>query len=168
MLTRIAFRNIFRQRRRSLLTAGTMITAFILLSLSLAVSDGSYNNIIRLFTEDHTGHVQLHRTSFLDQPQMSKTLPVKIPYVRELQQYIKEERHIIATTSRVKGPALLYAKDKSLPVQVIGINPPLEAKTSKLARKISSGIYLEACGTENKKPVMIGAAIAERASLALG
>ena len=41
LLGRLAFRNILRQRRRSLLTALMMVGGFVLSSISLGISDGT-------------------------------------------------------------------------------------------------------------------------------
>lgn len=49
MLFKLAFRNVMRQRRRSLLTLLSMGGGYLLLCLSLSLSEGSYNNIIDLF-----------------------------------------------------------------------------------------------------------------------
>ena len=49
MMFKIAFRNVFRQKRRTILTVLTMFGGFTLASISIAWSDGSYNNIIDMF-----------------------------------------------------------------------------------------------------------------------
>ena len=68
MLLKIAFRNIFRQRRRTLLTALSMFGGFVLCSFSIAWMDGSYANVIDLFTRNQLGHIQIHQAEYLDRP----------------------------------------------------------------------------------------------------
>ena len=63
---KIAFRNLFRQKSRTLLCGSSICGAFILFSISLGFSDGTYGVIIRMLTENHSGHVQIHHTGFLD------------------------------------------------------------------------------------------------------
>lgn len=54
-LAKMAFRNVFRQRRRSLLTGLTLVCGFVLLSLSISISDGTYDTAIETFTRFGTG-----------------------------------------------------------------------------------------------------------------
>ena len=46
MILRIAWRNIFRQRRRTILTVLTMCGGFTLSAISIGWADGTYNRII--------------------------------------------------------------------------------------------------------------------------
>ena len=67
MLTlKIAFRNIFRQRRRSLLTGLSMTGGFMLFAFTISLVEGSYSNIIEIFTLDNTGHIQIHKDDYAD------------------------------------------------------------------------------------------------------
>ena len=50
MMFKIALRNIFRRKRRSIITILTMLVGFMLAAVSIAWSDGTYNNIINLFS----------------------------------------------------------------------------------------------------------------------
>ena len=55
MLTfQIAFRNIMRQKRRSLLTGLSMTGGYMLFVLGYSLLEGSYGNIIDIFTLDST------------------------------------------------------------------------------------------------------------------
>ena len=49
-MIRMAFRNMFRQKRRSLLTALTMFGGFILGALAIGLTDGTFNGIVNAFT----------------------------------------------------------------------------------------------------------------------
>ena len=74
MLFKIAFRNVFRQRRRTLLTVLTMFGGFTLSSISIAWMDGSYNRIIDTFTRNRLGHIQIHQKDYRDKPSMKPDL----------------------------------------------------------------------------------------------
>ena len=68
LVLKIAWRNIFRQRRRSLLTILTMFGGFTLAAISIGWADGTYNRIIDAFTRNRLGHIQLHAVGYLDRP----------------------------------------------------------------------------------------------------
>ena len=74
MILKIAFRNIFRQKRRTILTALAMVVGFTLLSLTIGLSDGAYGNIISMFTRNRIGHIQVHRVGYLDKPSLYETI----------------------------------------------------------------------------------------------
>ena len=75
MLTfQIAFRNILRQKRRSLLTGLSMTGGYMLFVLGYSLLEGSYGNIIDIFTLDSTGHIQIHQDDYLDRPKIYKTI----------------------------------------------------------------------------------------------
>ncbi len=47
---KMALRNIFRQKRRSLLTALTMLGGFFLTAVAIGFIDGTFNGIVNAFT----------------------------------------------------------------------------------------------------------------------
>ena len=53
MIARMAFRNMFRQKRRSILTALSMGGGVALFAMALGMSDGSYDYIIDTLTRTH-------------------------------------------------------------------------------------------------------------------
>ena len=71
---KIAFRNIFRQKRRTLLTMLTMFGGFTLCSFSIGWMDGSYNYIIDMFTRYQLGHIQIHNQGYIDRPSLYDTI----------------------------------------------------------------------------------------------
>ncbi len=74
MLPKLAWRNIFRQKRRTFLTLMTMTGGFVLSSLSIGWMNGSYSSIILFFTNSRTGQIQVHHEGYLDNPSIYKTI----------------------------------------------------------------------------------------------
>ena len=72
LIWKIAFRNLFRHKSRTLLSGTSICGAFILFSISLGFSDGTYGAIIRMLIENHSGHVQIHSEGFLENPSLHK------------------------------------------------------------------------------------------------
>ena len=165
LIFKLAFRNILRNRRRSLLTLLSMGGGFFLLCITLSMSEGSYSNIINIFTQDHTGHVQIHQQDYLERPSLYKT----INNANLLLEQLSENQHVVAAAPRVYGPSLAYGKNKTFPAQVIGIDPIKEAQTTRLKSKVNQGEYLTNGMTkEGYFPAMIGYSLAKNLSLSLG
>ena len=86
LMWKLAFRNIFRQSRRSILTALSMTGGYVLCVLSFSLTEGSYNNVIKIFIEDHTGDIQVHSKDYLTRPKIHKNIDVKAAVERVLNQ----------------------------------------------------------------------------------
>jgi len=136
MLTfKIAWRNIFRQKRRTLLTMLTMFGGFVLASISIGWSDGSYNNIIDLFTRNRLGHVQIHRVGYLDRPALYKN----ISRYHEVGQVVEQTEGVEAWTPRLYSAGLVSVGEKSAGARIIGIEPGHENEATRFDKKIIRG-----------------------------
>lgn len=177
LIVKLAFRNILRNRRRSLLTLLSMGGGFFLLCLTLSMSEGSYSNIINIFTQDHTGHVQVHKENYLERPSLYKT----INHADEIITQLEQQPLVLGVAPRIYSPSLAYGKNKTFPAQVIGIDPDREAKTTRLENKISEGHYLarevinqvtnlegNQISTDSYFPAMIGFSLAKNLQLTIG
>ncbi len=153
MVARMAFRNIFRQKRRSLLTALMMVGGFVLSSISLGISDGSYSHFIDLFTRDHTGHVQVHRAGYLERPSLYKTFE----FPDKLGRVIEELPYVEAWSPRVHSVALAFRGPKTTGVQLVGVDPLREARTTRLKHKVRQGRFIAA---EPGPEMMVGEGLA--------
>ncbi|MGB0936264.1 MAG: ABC transporter permease [Colwellia sp.] len=158
----LAFRNILRNRRRSLLTLLSMGGGFFLLCLTLSMSEGSYSNMINIFTQDHTGHVQVHQENYLERPSLYKTINQANGLITQLEQ----SSSVISVAPRIYGPSLAYGKNKTFPAQVIGIDPKREANTTRLKSKVKQGSYLiDGTDSDGYYSAMIGYSLAKNLKL---
>ncbi len=154
LFLKMAFRNIFRQKRRTFFTALTMIGGFALACISIGWADGSYNNIIGMFTRGWLGHIQIHYKDYLDKPSIYKT----IDNYNEIGKKIMEIKGVKSWTARVYSAGLASFKDKTSGVSIIGIDPEKEDKTTDFHKKIINGDYFKA-GVKNQ--VLIGKGLAK-------
>ncbi len=153
LLLKMAFRNIFRQKRRTVFTALTMIVGFALAAFSIGWADGSYNNIINLFTKGWLGHIQVHYKNYLDNPSIYKI----IKNYNEIGKKIESIKGVVNWTPRIFSAGLVSLKDKTSGVRIIGIDPETEDATTKFHKKIIKGNYFKK-GIKNQ--VLIGKGLA--------
>ena len=135
MILKIAFRNIFRQKRRTILTALAMIVGFTLLSVTIGLSDGAYGGIIEMFTRNRTGHIQVHRAGYLDKPSLYET----IDGYATIGETIQGTAGVDAWTPRVYAAGLGSVGEKSTAVQVIGVDVAREIQATRFDRKVIKG-----------------------------
>jgi len=153
IILKIAFRNVFRQKRRSLLTIIMMAGGCFLFSLSIGVSDGTYSSIIDMFTRDHTGHIQVHKDGYLDRRSLYKT----ISNYKALGSEIETVPGVEAWAPRVYSPALAFIGAKTTGVRIIGIDPEREVRTTRLREKVKKGRFIS---STPRKEVVIGSGLA--------
>jgi ABC-type lipoprotein release transport system permease subunit len=135
LMYKIAFRNIFRHKRRSVLTALTMLGGFVLAAMAIGWADGSYQNIINMFTRNRLGHIQIHAKGYLDKPSLYKN----IDRVNQIGQKISQIQGVESWSPRLYSAGLASAGDKSAAVQIIGVDPERENATTHFDRKVTQG-----------------------------
>ncbi len=154
LLLKLAWRNVFRQRRRSLLTGLTMAGGFALLSISVGISDGTYDTAIQAFTSSATGHVQIHGRGYLEKPTLFNTFDD----VDEVGRRLAAVPGVRGWSPRVYSGALAFIGKKTAVAQVIGVDPVREAKTTRIAERLGQGRFLSPGAA---KEVMIGPGLAD-------
>ncbi len=135
MIFTLAVRNIRRQKRRTAFTVLTMVGGFALASWSIGIADGSYNNVIDLFTRTQTGHIQVHAGDYLDRPSLYKT----VDDYREVGAAIQGVPGVESWSPQVFAAGLGSVGDKSGALQLIGIDPVRESATTGFDRKVKEG-----------------------------
>ena len=161
MILKIAFRNIFRQKRRTILTALAMIVGFTLSSVFIGWSDGAYGNIIAMFTRNRIGHIQVHREGYLDKPSLYKTISDYSAVGKAIQTIAGVE----AWTPRVFGAGLGSVGEKSTTVQIIGVDVVRETETTRFDKKVIDGKVLDKTPSHE---AVIGKGLATTLSATLG
>ncbi len=166
MLTlKLAFRNILRQRRRSILTALSMTGGYMLFVFSISLLEGSWGGVVDIFTLDRTGHIQIHKDNYHRRPKIHKTITD-----RDLvESVLNNHDEVTGWAPRVYSAALAYGGDKTSPAQVFGIDPELEPRVTRILQKVSEGEYFDALPDEDGYfKAMIGRGVARTLGLGVG
>jgi putative ABC transport system permease protein len=135
VLAKMAFRNIFRQKRRTLFTGLSVGGGFALAAIFIGWADGSYDGIINQFTRTRLGQIQVHAAGYLDKPTLYKT----IPDPARIEPLLDRTRGVESWTPRVYAAGLASLGDKTAGVQIIGIDPDREERTTRMSRMIVRG-----------------------------
>ncbi|MBI1977222.1 MAG: ABC transporter permease [Candidatus Omnitrophica bacterium] len=160
-LLKLAFLNIGRNPRRSLITVLAVGVGLAALIFLWGFSDGTNNqmreNVIQLLT----GHIQIHATDF------ERTLApeLTIPERSQVLEQLKSIRSIQTVTERIKCEALIGTSEKSRGVLLTGIDPTGEKQVTSLADHIQEGEFLS---PEDTRKMMIGDRLAKKIQIALG
>lgn len=161
MIFKIAFRNIFRQKRRTLLTTLTMFGGFTLCSFSIAWMDGSYNNVIDMFTRNQLGHIQIHHTDYLDRPSLYRT----IDDFEAVGRAVESVDRVESWAPRVYSAGLASVGEKTAGVRIIGVDPKRETATTRFDKKIVEGPGFSDTTSSN---ALMGKGLAKRLGAGIG
>ncbi len=158
---KMAYRNVLRQKRRTLLTVLTMLGGFTLASISIAWSDGMYNFVIDLFTRTRLGHIQVHGAGYLDRPTLYNTVN---DFVAVGEQLDKVEG-VASWTPRLFSAGLVSVGDKSAGVRINGIDPAREIATTRFDKKVIDGRMFD---DSDNLEIILGQGLAENLKASLG
>ena len=161
MLLRLASRNLWRNRRRTLLTLSAMIVSLALLTLSLGVFSGMLVDVLESTTEQYHGHIIITKEGYLDDRDMYKNFFADPELINKLQQ----DEKIKGVSERLRGFGLVSHAESSYPAELLGIRPEMEQSVTKLHLQITAGSYLK---TEDTNGAVIGSALAKKLGIAPG
>ena len=163
--TKMAWRNIWRNPRRTILTIMAIAFACVLLIFMLSFQLGSYETMINTSVKIHTGHLQVQASGYQDQQEIR----LVIPNPQAVQRVLDNIPEIQAHTPRARAFALVSSPERAYGVMVEGVIPATEARVSTLSRIIRQGEYLDDRPTENGIPdALIGHLLARNLKVALG
>ncbi|MDZ7267676.1 MAG: ABC transporter permease [candidate division KSB1 bacterium] len=154
MVFTIALRNVFRQKRRTVLTALTLLGGMVLSALSIGLTDGTYATVIDLFTRTRLGHIQVHAAGYLDNPTLFKT----IADFQRVGGLIAKVDGVEGWAPRLYSAGLVAVGEKSAGAQIIGIDPRREVMATHFHRKIIAGRNFTA---DTAPQAMVGRGLAQ-------
>lgn len=158
MLTQIAWRNVLRSRRRTIVTIllSTITTALFI--FYMALMDGSYSKIFKDSVEMHPGYIQITHAQYRENPGYEYLLED----TTKLLERVKQVEGVAHVGVRFEGFALLASSEQAIGGAFSGIEPSVEPHISRLARSIVSGRYLRETDTNG---VVLGVKLANRLSV---
>ncbi|MFN7116165.1 MAG: ABC transporter permease [Saprospiraceae bacterium] len=160
MILKLAWRNIWRNRRRTYITAASILFAVLLASLMESLQKGAWNNMISNVVNFYTGYAQVHQQSYWQDQSLDKAIPFS-KILQNIPNDVKEVKNIIP---RIESFALASTGNTTTGVLVIGIDPEVENRMTKLQTRITQGNYLNI----NDKAALVAEGIAENLNLKIG
>ena len=162
---KMAWRNIWRNPRRTLLTVLAISFACVLLVFMLSFQFGSYATMINSSVRIHTGHLQIQARGYHQDPKMR--LVVQDPGA--VGSMLDRISGVEAYTFRANAFALVSSAERTYGVLITGIDPNREARVSTLAHTIQQGRYLSDQPAGDGMPhALIGRLLARNLKVTVG
>lgn len=157
----MAWRNVWRNRRRSLLTMAAIAFACALLVFMLSFQFGSYEAMINAAVKVHTGYFQIQAASYHEKREIQQVV-ADPGAVARLLDTVPE---VTAYTFRANAFSLASSDDRTYGISVTGIDPVREPGVSTLKTLVGDGAFL-AFG--DGPEALIGALLAKNLRVGIG
>ena len=158
---RLAWRNLWRQPRRTWLTTGAMVFSNMLLVFMMSLQFGMYSLMIDNALQVFTGHLQVQAPLYNDEKKMRQTVPDIVP----LANAIREELQSDKVAARGWAFALASSNDRSFGIGIYGVEPEFENNVSNIPGLTSEGRYL---GGNDAAEIVIGSVLARNLHVEVG
>jgi ABC-type lipoprotein release transport system permease subunit len=162
-LLRMAWRNVWRNRRRTMIAVIAMSLGLALMLFFDGLMGGSkqaiYGNTVKL----QGGNVQVHAPGYRERAKRLPLLPLADPGA--VVQAASAQPSIVAAAQRIETSGMLSSREGTMPTVITGIQPEREAPVSLIAEKIAQGRYLAA---DDEDVLLIGQAMAETLEVTVG
>ncbi len=156
MLLKIAWRNIWRSRTRSLVVIGAIVVGVWAVVFLISFSSGMVTSYINNAIENEISHIQLHHPKFQEDEEVQFILEDADKIVRDIQN-LKEVR-AVTSRSLVNG-MLATSKGGVRGIRAKAVDPIAEAKVTHLDEKIVEGKYFD---DSRGNKILIGKRLAEK------
>ena len=160
MFITLAWRNVWRNKRRSIITIVSISFAVLLACFMRSIQLGSYERMIENAARFYTGYVQVHQKGYWD----DKIIDNVFESDDALTSTVEQIPGVNVAVPRVESFALAAYGTKTKGAMVLGVDPNKEDQLTLLKKKIESGSYLEA----DDKAVLIGSGLAQYLKIGIG
>ncbi len=158
----MAWRNVWRNPRRTWLTVGAICFACMVLIFMLSFQFGSYETMINSSVKINTGHLQVQAAGYFDKKNMRRVINDPKPVM----QMISAIKQVEAMTVRANTFSLVSSEDRTYGAMIVGIDPAHEPEVSTLKQLIRKGEFLpEKTGSDR---ALIGSLLARNLKVVIG
>ncbi len=161
LVVRLAWRNLWRQPRRTWLTIGAITFSNILLVFMMSLQFGMYNLMIDNSLQAFTGHMQVQAPGFVDDHRMRQT----VPDVAGLAQSLRESLTLDTVAARAQAFVLASSEERSYGVAVIGVEPQFERNVSSIPGLVGEGRFFD---DRDAAEIVVGSVLARNLRVGLG
>jgi ABC-type lipoprotein release transport system permease subunit len=159
MLRSIAWRNLWRNPRRTLLTAATMALAVAFCIFMSSASAGFMHNLHEAVVDRSLGHLQIHHPDYPETMSPYDVVPDADSVVARLQ----EDPDVRTVAPRVQAFGMYAGKgDEASTGALVGVDPMAEAGLTKVNERLLEGVWLE-----GGRQAVVGYRLAKKLGLSL-
>ena len=135
----MAWRNIWRNRRRTLITIASIFFAMLLSLVMRAFQKGSYSHMVHNVVQSYSGYIQVQDKKYWDE----KIIDHSLAYSEDVINQINNIDNVTLAVPRLESFALASHLNNTKGVLVMGIDPDAEDQLTKISSKLTKGSLLK-------------------------
>lgn len=139
LLPAVAWRNLWRNGRRTWLTAGGIAFTVFLIVFSMSFQQGAYVQMIDNATALLSGHLQIQNRDYVEDKRIEQT----VADVSRLVNRLEGQPGVESVAPRVEAFALISAGERAFGAQVLGVDPERERRTVRFFDRVAEGRMIE-------------------------
>ena len=161
-LAKMAWRNLWRNRRRTTITLSAIVFGIFLSVVMMAMQDRNWADMIRLAARLGAGHVTYQHPEYIDSPTLSR--PVQ--GTDELKRLAAGNPRVIRVVERITGFNMLSTARDNIGAGFIAVAPEEEdEETLSLLEAVVEGEFFE---SSNDRGIILGERLASNLDVELG
>ena len=121
-LAKMAWRNLWRNRRRTYITLSAIVFGVFMAILMMAMQDRNWDDMIRLAARLGAGHVTIQHPEYLDSPTLTRT----VQGTDRLKRLAAEDERVVRVVERITGFNLLSTARENIGAGFIAVAPEQE------------------------------------------
>jgi len=161
LLLKLGWRNIWRNKRRSILTLLAIVFATLMTISMRGIQVGTYALNIKNSVEMFSGYLQIQKAGYQENPSLNKCFR----FNEEIRAAIESTEEIKSYTTRVNADGLISYKDISQGTAIFGLDPKTEGKTTRIMERINKGKFFD---TADSYDIVVGYKLLENLKAEIG
>jgi len=162
MLLRLAWRNLWRQRSRTLILISAVTFSYALLLVSMGIGDDSHRQMLDAAVEGAGGDILVHRDGYWATLAGDLVIRDAEPLTEQLAGIAGVE----AAVPRIRLPSLLSTSTGARAMEMLAVDPAREALLVDPHEHLVQGERLDETGLSG--PVLLGVELAEDLDVTVG
>lgn len=138
MLLKLAWRNIWRNKTRSVITISAVFIAVLLSDVMQSFQQGMWETMLNS-SMNFMGHIQVQSKAFKDEPTLDNGFEANENLINKIQ----STEGVTMVTKRILYGGLSAGDSLSRVVQVIGLDPEIERELLELDKKLHEGTLIK-------------------------
>ena len=159
-LIKISWRNIWRNKLRSLVVIFSIVFGLlggiIIIAMSYGLNEERMNNAV----DTYLSHIQIHNILFSEDYNIKHT----INNIDIIEKAINEDERVVSYSKRIVLNGMLSNSNGSYGIQVKGVDPEEEVKVTNTYEKIIDGQYFK---SKRDNTIIVGKKLADKLNLNL-
>ncbi|WP_430810295.1 MULTISPECIES: FtsX-like permease family protein [unclassified Carboxylicivirga] len=137
---KLAWRNIWRNKRRTLITVASIFFGVILSTLMSSMQNGTYSKMIDNVVSFYSGYLQIHHPDYWE----TKSIDDLFIPTDSLLNAVSSNKAVDLVVPRMESFALMSYGNNTKGGMLIGIEPAEENQLTRLKQWVHEGRYLKA------------------------